>query len=172
MFFSFIGWLYELTLIKVLYNRVGDPGFLSMPICPIYGTTIMIIYFLIGTPYAPKGVLKRIDRKLWLYLSYFSLVFLAPTVMEFVVGWFFDKVLDMRLWSYKGVPLNIMGYISIPISFLWATAIIIAMQWFFPFVKKNIFKISAITANVLAISLMLLMVGDLIYNVIKIVIVN
>ena len=33
--------------------------------------------------------------------------------------------------------------------------------------RKLGFKISAITANVLAISLMLLMVGDLIYNVIR-----
>jgi hypothetical protein len=44
--FSLLGWIYETLLFYVLYGNYYDRGYLNLPICPIYGTTITIMFIL------------------------------------------------------------------------------------------------------------------------------
>ena len=47
---SFLGWCFEKVGRLIVYGGIGDRGFLSLPVCPIYGYTVLLVFFLAGTP--------------------------------------------------------------------------------------------------------------------------
>ena len=71
---SFIGWVWEVGVMFVQTGKFFNQGFLTLPICPIYGTTLLIVYFLLGTPQNPKGILKGVHKKMAAQFLYFSFV--------------------------------------------------------------------------------------------------
>ena len=153
---SFIGWEYQ--------NR----GFLSLPLCPIYGGTLMAVYFLFGTPDEARGLLKRVDNPLVRSLIYLTAAFLAPTAAELIVGAYFDKFHGVWLWSYNGLPLNFKGYISLPISVLWAVMIFLFMKFIFPSLKKWIFKIPKTLSIAFAAAFATVVLADFVKSYISI----
>jgi len=46
---SFLGWLWE-TIFSFFLRSPNDRGFLLLPICPIYGFALILVYLLFGTP--------------------------------------------------------------------------------------------------------------------------
>ena len=159
---SFIGWGYETVLIFFMKGEFQNRGFLSLPLCPIYGSTLMTIYFLFGTPDEGRGLLKRVENPLVRSLVYLAAAFLAPTVAELIVGAYFDRVHGVWLWSYNGLPLNFRGYISLPVSVLWMVMIFLFMKFIFPALKKWVFKLPKTLAITFAIALVLFVGADLV----------
>ena len=41
------------------------------------------------------------------------------TVAEFIAGCILNIWLGLGIWDYSGVPLNVMGQISLPFTFAW-----------------------------------------------------
>lgn len=41
------------------------------------------------------------------------------TILEFIFGIVFNVFLKMNVWDYSKTPLNIMGQICLPFSFIW-----------------------------------------------------
>ena len=100
---SFLGWCGETVYFVLRWDDFTDRGFLSLPLCTIYGCSILAIYLIIGTP--TRGRLKplfirakkltpvlRVPAYAGLYILYFIAAALIPTVAEFVTALFFDKV--------------------------------------------------------------------------------
>ena len=164
---SFIGWLFETIQVSILADKLVDRGFLYLPICPIYGLTIIGIYLGVGMPHKPKGILKKIEKPIYRYLSYFLVSFAVPTIFEFFVGLFFDQVFNIMLWDYSHLSLNIGGYVCLWISLAWGVAIVFLMRFFFPWLKKWIFKIPKIESKSIALSLGVLMFVDIILSIVK-----
>ena len=50
MLISCIGWCMETVYVLLRFGHLSDRGFLSMPFCPIYGASILAVYFAVGTP--------------------------------------------------------------------------------------------------------------------------
>lgn len=48
MFFisAFIGWCYEIVCVCLIYGQYYDRGILHLPICPIYGFGMLILYMI------------------------------------------------------------------------------------------------------------------------------
>lgn len=161
---SFIGWAYETTVMFFMTGGFQNRGFLSLPLCPIYGSTLMTIYFLVGTPDEGRGLLKNAENPLVRSIVYLFAAFLAPTVAELLVGAVFDRFFGVWLWSYNGLPLNFRGYISLPISVLWMVMIFFFMKFLFPPIKKTVFKIPKTAAVVLAVTLAVVVGADLVLS--------
>lgn len=53
---SFLGWCGETVYFVLRWDDFTDRGFLSLPLCTIYGCSILAIYLIIGTP--TRGRLK------------------------------------------------------------------------------------------------------------------
>ena len=157
---SFIGWLYEVILMRVQYGAWEDRGFLHAPICPIYGCTLLFIYFLLGTPKEKKGICKNIKNPLLHNALYLAFAFLIPTIAELFVGLFFDRNFQITLWSYSGIPMNYHGYISLPISLVWSMMIYVFMRWLFPFFKMLIFHIPDVITLTLSTVLFVVLLMD------------
>ena len=41
------------------------------------------------------------------------------TILEFVTGIIVNIILEWNVWSYEGVPLNVLGQICLPFSIIW-----------------------------------------------------
>jgi uncharacterized membrane protein len=150
LIFSFAGWVWEVIHVSMLAGELVDRGFLFGPICPIYGLTMVIAYFLIGMPKKPKGILKATEGKWYQYLLYGIAAITLPTLVELVVGYGCELIFGIRLWDYshyvlavngRDIPLHFMGYIALPISLIWLVLIIMVMGFFFPALLKLTEKI-------------------------------
>ena len=146
------------------YKKFADRGFLSLPICPIYGITIMLAFYLFGTPHRGRYALKRIKPAFWRYALYLVFAFLLPTIAELIVGLFYHKVYGVRLWNYSNRPLNLFGYVSLPISLAWAVALTLFMRIFF-LPMRNFFQSAKTKPAVIAASILFVAaLTDFIYN--------
>ncbi|MBQ9117996.1 MAG: putative ABC transporter permease [Clostridia bacterium] len=151
--FSFLGWVFEVIVLYLEGSGFVNRGFLSFPICPIYGTCIVGTYLLIGTPDYPRGIFKLLRIRSIRYVLYFLAMFILPTLLEFVVGWIFDKGLGVSLWDYSRLPYNIGGYVSLPVSFGWGIGLFLCMELLCMPLKNLIGKIPNALCWVLAVSL-------------------
>lgn len=51
------------------------------------------------------------------------------TAVEFIFGIIFNMVLNMNVWNYENVPLNLLGQICLPYSVLWFGLCFILFKW-------------------------------------------
>ena len=165
---SFIGWLYETLLVRVRNGYWTDRGFLFLPFCPIYGVTLIFVYFFIGTPKEKRGVLKNIQNPFAHTTLYLFFAFLIPTTAELLVGLFFDKTFHLSLWSYAALPINFKGYISLPVSLAWSGLIYIFMRFFFTPLQKITRKIPENIAICIAACLIVSVAVDAVIQFTKI----
>ena len=142
-----------------------------MPFCPIYGASVLAVYFAVGTPQG--GVLQPLFAKAkglplparaaayaGLYLLYFFAAALIPTAAEFLTGLFFDKLFGIRLWDYTDRPFNILGYVCLPMSALWGLLITAAMALLWTPLEKLLARIPQRAAKAVAFTLAALLLID------------
>lgn len=165
---SLFGWIFETSYVFLRTGHFYDSGFLTTPICPIYGCSLLAAYFFLGTPDEGGLFLKNTKIRAARYSLYLLFSFLIPTVAELLVGFFFDGLLGVRLWSYESVPLNYRGYISLPVSVAWSGLIFLFMKYLFLPIKNTIGKLPDIAARPIAFFFLCLVVADLSLNFAKI----
>lgn len=141
LIFSFAGWVWETIHVSMLAGKLVDRGFLFLPMCPIYGLTMVIAYLLIGIPRKPNGILKSTRGKWYQYPIYSVAAITLPTLVELIVGYGCERLFHIRLWDYahyvisvngRDIPLHFMGYIALPISLIWLVLIFLTMGYIFP----------------------------------------
>lgn len=161
MIFSFGGWLWEVIFCYVLDGKFFNRGFMRLPFCPIYGSCILMVFFLLGTPHEPGGILKKVHGPVFRYFWYGFFAFTVPTLVELGVGIFFDKVLGICEWSYASLPLNLNGYVCVPVSLAWAAALTLIMRFLFPPIQNVVFRIPDKAAQFVSVPLLCTMIIDL-----------
>lgn len=157
---SFLGWAFETVCFFVITGGYRDRGFMTLPFCPIYGCSLTIVYFALGTPDEGAGLLAGAKRRGVRYALYLAFAFLIPTAMEFIVGLFFDRALQIRLWDYSTRFWNIRGYVCLRNSFIWAGLIFLFMRFVFPFFKDLVGRLPKPAARALALVLLVLSLID------------
>ena len=160
MAISFLGWLFETIYMLIATGRLNDRGFLSMPFCPIYGCSILTVYFLIGTPNGKNRAEK---------IKYLLFSFLIPSIAEFLVGWIFDKGLRLRLWDYRYKVYNVCGYVCLRNSFAWSFLIYFFMRYVFLAIKNIIAKAPKSYVSPFAFILLFLITIDFSCNLVRII---
>ncbi|MBR7117265.1 MAG: putative ABC transporter permease [Clostridia bacterium] len=127
---SHIGWVFEKLLFLFLYNEIADRGFVTLPLCPIYGITIVILYKLIGTPHSGGILLSRLDTGGARAISYFFLAAIIPSVSEIIGGTVMEALSGEVLWSYEHYALNVTKYAALEIAYIWGAIITLVMCFF------------------------------------------
>lgn len=123
--YAFLGWVWEFVFIYATSHRFHWHGFLRLPILPIYGfSAIGMILFV--RPYTDNPWLVFVGS------------FLLVTALEFCTGLVLDKVFHMRLWDYKGWPLNVNGYVSIISSLAFGVMGLVLLYFVQPWVARHI----------------------------------
>ncbi len=125
---SHLGWVFEMILFMCLYGGIADRGFVTLPLCPIYGITMLAVYYLIGTPHAGGVLIRGIARGGARNIVYFALAVIIPSVAELVGGEVMERISGEVLWGYEHIGYNFGRYVSLPISLGWGTLIFAAMM--------------------------------------------
>ncbi|ABX41432.1 putative ABC transporter permease [Lachnoclostridium phytofermentans] len=114
--YSFIGWIYESTLVSVREKTLTNRGFLNGPIIPIYGCAATLIYMAFYNDYTISLAL-HINALHMIEVFFFGMI--IASILEYVTSYLMEKFFHAKWWDYSNYPLNIKGRISLPSSLFW-----------------------------------------------------
>lgn len=120
MLYSFFGFLLEVVFAKVSGGRADRKCLLVLPLCPVYGMgacAILLLPDFVST-YPPL---------------LFACGALTATAAEYVMALFYERVLGIPFWDYRGLPGNIQGRVCIPFSLSWGVLALPLVYWIHPF---------------------------------------
>lgn len=104
--YSFIGWIYESTLVSVRKKSFVNRGFVNGPVIPIYGvgaTIIYIFFWQIRTQYL---------------IIFFGGMILA-SMLEYFTSWIMEVLFHARWWDYSDKLFNIKGRVCLLAGTAW-----------------------------------------------------
>ena len=146
MFYSFLGWVWESIYCTVKEKKWADRGFLFGPICPIYGSCVVVA----SAVFSSIDVLRSPDFPIW---GIFILCYIGSAVAEFTTSWVLEKRFNARWWDYSELPLNIQGRICVPVSIAFGLAGVAVVKFLIPAIEGVHEVVSPVVYEVLAIIL-------------------
>ena len=127
IFYSFLGWLMEVTCKLIQYKRFINRGFLMGPICPIYGHGAIIMLILLKDFASNPFIL-------------FVMSMLVCTTLEYLTSYFMEKLFSARWWDYSNKKFNINGRICletlIPFGILGVIIMYVTNPWLLNIYEK------------------------------------
>ncbi len=118
-FYSFLGFVLEVTFAWMTGGRMDRKGLLLLPLCPVYGLGACGILWL--APLANRNVF-------WLFL----LGAAAATAAEYLAAVWYERGLGVSFWDYSDLPGNIRGRVCIPFTAAWGLLSLGLVRWIHP----------------------------------------
>lgn len=146
MFYSFLGWVWESIYCTAKEKKWADRGFLFGPICPIYGSCVVVA----SAVFSSIDVLNSPDFPIW---GIFILCYIGSAVAEFATSWVLEKRFNARWWDYSELPLNIQGRICVPVSIAFGLAGVAVVKFLIPAIEGVHNVVSPVVYEILAIIL-------------------
>jgi uncharacterized membrane protein len=109
-FFSAVGWTVECTYRSLGEKRVINSGFNHGPLCPIYGTGMLVLNVCLMPLSQPA------EKRFWLVIL-LGMV-LADTV-EYLTSYLMEKLFHARWWDYSNNFMNLHGRICLKHTIYW-----------------------------------------------------
>ena len=171
--FSFYGWCLETLLFAVKFCEFCDRGLLTLPLCPMYGLTMLGIYAILRTPldgfwkaFYGKGSTKakRALRLTLCFLCYIALTAVLATLVELITALFYHKAYGVRLWNYYLKDCNYKGYISLRYSLIWGVLAALSMTFVWRPLTQTLVRAPEPVLYPLAAGLMSVLILDFAYN--------
>lgn len=131
--FSFLGWAMETVFVRMTSGVWTKRGFLSLPMCPIYGVCIVLANVV-----CERIFCKTKGEKWQKNLLCLAVCGCVPTLAELIVGWGLDKMYHVKLWTYSSWRYNVGGYICLPVSLIWCGLLFVTLRYVLPFFKTKI----------------------------------
>lgn len=162
-FYSSLGWLCESIYCSIGEKKWVNRGFLTGPLCPIYGTGAVVFIVCLGP-------LKEYPIPVSVFGLTFSitpvLVLLAGMVLadmvEFATSVIMEKLFHARWWDYSEKPFNIQGRICLQHTMYWGIFTIVFLYLIHPFFQTYAERIPEKTVYIILSVVLLLFVLDLI----------
>lgn len=126
-FYSALGWLVESIYCSVAAKKIINRGFLTGPICPIYGTGAVMMT-LVLTPLTEHPTLV------------FIVGLVVCDAVEFVTSYIMEKLFHARWWDYSNKWLNIQGRICFRHSMYWGIASVLFIYFIHPNIGEKVFS--------------------------------
>ena len=100
--YSFLGWCFESfgSIFNPRVKKFVNRGFLIGPICPVYGSGVVLITFLLR---------KYADD----IPALFFLSMLVSGTLEYLTSYFMEKLFNARWWDYHNRKFNINGRVCL-----------------------------------------------------------
>lgn len=104
--YSILGWVVESIYMSICNKKLTNRGFIKGPICPIYGGSATVIYFLL---YPLKGN----------YIAIYFVGVIVSTAIEYFVAQIMLYIFGEVWWDYNEKPFNYKGIICLESSIAW-----------------------------------------------------
>ena len=126
IFYSFIGWVYEIAYETFLEHWTFMPReFFRGPICPIYGIGGLILFLL----FRPLMEDKKVSDFVKLIIV-FIVTFAVASLLELIMSYILEMTTGGWPWqSYVNYAFNFGGRVSLPTSIKFGFIGIIQKQW-------------------------------------------
>ncbi len=125
-FYSALGWLVESIYCSIAAGKIINRGFLTGPICPIYGTGAVVMT-LVLEPLKEYPILV------------FIVGLVVCDIVEFATSYIMEKLFHARWWDYSNKWLNIQGRICFRHSMYWGIASVLFIYFVHPNIGEKIF---------------------------------
>lgn len=129
-FYSAGGWLLESIYCSIGEKRIINRGFLTGPLCPIYGTAALVMTILIYNPFK--------DRPLIIFI----LGIVLCDIVEYITSYIMEKLFSARWWDYTYEFLNIGGRICLKHTLYWGIISVAFVRVLHPAVENLYAKIN------------------------------
>lgn len=151
--FSFIGWLWEVSLHLFGDGVFVNRGFFHGPWLPIYGTGGILVVVL----------LKRFVHK---PLVTFLMAVVVCGAVEYFSAWLLWEIKGMYWWNYSGYFLNLHGRICAEGLIVFGLGGCVFIYIAAPFFDEIYRRIPQKTARIICVVLLILFAIDIVYSVI------
>ena len=154
-FYSAAGWCLETTYCSIGEKRFINRGFLTGPLCPIYGTAALVLIILIYNPFKDN------------MLVVFLLGIVLSDIVEFFTSLIMEKLFAARWWDYTYELFNLSGRICLKHSLYWGVISIAFVKVIHPAVDDLYSKINGDYLIYILIGVLAVFTADVINAVIK-----
>ncbi len=155
VFFSFLGWCVDEVYYFITEKKIANRGFLSSPLCPMYGFAAVILDLIFTEEETPD-----------LIIIFGSMLILG--LLKFLTALVLDKCLHFKMWDYSKLPLNIKGYICIPVAAMWGIVSLPLVDIAIPLLGIFVSLIPAWLSYVITLSVIAVCLIDFIMTLITI----
>ena len=156
VFYSFLGWLMEVTQGYVRHKKFVNRGFLIGPYCPIYG------YGAISMTLLLKGYAND-------PIVLFVMAIVICSVLEYTTSFVMEKLFKIRWWDYSNRKFNINGRICLETMIPFGILGCLMIYFVNPFMFAIIDMIPSNLINIIAVILFIIYLVD---NAISITIIS
>lgn len=119
--YSFLGWVCESTYCSIGQKKLINRGFLTGPLCPVYGFGAMAVLTCL------RGVGNNVAV---LFLS----GMLLTSVIEYITAFLLEKLFCAKWWDYSTYPFNIHGRVCLRNSLMFGVLSVIVVKFVDPVV--------------------------------------
>ena len=154
-FYSAAGWCLETTYCSIGEKRFVNRGFLTGPMCPIYGTAALVLIIVIYNPFRDNP------------LAVFLLGIILCDIVEYATSFIMEKLFSARWWDYTYEFINIKGRICLKHTLYWGVISIVFVKTIHPAVENLYSKLEGSYLNIILVAVLSVFVLDLINAVRK-----
>lgn len=164
MFYSIIGWVYEVFLEVVVYRwGFSNRGVLFGPYCVVYGFGAVILLLTLS------GLMKQ-KRKLGSVNITPVLVFIGivviTTVIELIASYIMEFTMGEWMWDYTRFSFNFQGRIALNPSIRFGIGGMVILYLLHPLARKLTEKASTKAQRILALIFLIVLVADCIHLIV------
>ncbi len=134
--YSFLGWVWESCYVSVKEKKLVNRGFVTGPVCTIYGFGAVSVYL----------ILKPVSGNL--LLLYLGGV-VVPTILEYLTAVLMENIFHTSWWDYSRNKYNFQGRICLGASLGWGIFSIILFYGFHPIVERIVSLYSVSVGKIL-----------------------
>lgn len=150
IFYSFSGWLYESALCSIREKKLINRGFLSGPLCPIYGLGAVFILLILGN------------------ITNIFTLFIAGSVitctLEYISSIALEKLFNAKWWDYSSYPFNIKGRVCLWGAIVFGAFSVVLVRFIDPFVRAWLISMSSRHIYILSVFLLAALLADIIFT--------
>ena len=141
MFYSVIGWIYEVFLEVVVYRwGFSNRGFLWGPYLPVYGVGALLILGCLGRL---KSRPLRVGRVNFMPAVVFLAVVALTTVVELIASYLLEWTTGGWLWDYTRYAIQWQGRICLSASLRFGVGGMVILYLLQPLLEKGMDKLGA-----------------------------
>lgn len=168
--YSLIGWMIEVIFHAVTQGKIVNRGFLNGPLCPVYGSGVLMVLIVLYFAGSILGIKTSVDASHPVILFAIGIVF--ASLIEFLAGFILDKLFHARWWEYSDRKFNINGYICLEFSIIWGLAIAFVLRVIQPGIENIVDMIPYILGIISLIIIYLCFVADIVITVLTVLKMN
>ena len=134
--YSFIGWCGEAAMAAVRRHKFVNRGFVSGPLCPVYGA---------GAAAVAVFLPELHDRLFFLFLG----GMIVTTFVEYLTGRLLELIFHRKWWDYSDEKFNLDGYVCLKNSAIWGLCSVLMICFFDPLLCRLIDLIPRLAGDIL-----------------------